>query len=51
MLDVKEIETLFQRYWKESFPMAPARKQTTMTHVAFAQYVLQAVEFDRAKQP
>lgn len=38
------IEKLFNRYWAESFPTAPANKQSAASHIAFAQYVLIQVE-------
>jgi hypothetical protein len=45
------VEELFQKYWKESFPMAPANKQSAASHVAFAQYVLtqRFIERERMK--
>jgi hypothetical protein len=44
MLDLINLEELFQRYWKESFPFAPANKQSAASHVAFAQYAVMQVE-------
>jgi hypothetical protein len=44
MLDSINIETLFQEYWTDSFPMAPANKQSAASHIAFAQYVLLKTE-------
>lgn len=44
MSEFLDIEKLFQEYWKESFPMAPANKQSAASHVAFAKYVLLQVE-------
>ena len=38
------LEELFQGYWKESFPFAPANKQAAASHVAFAQYAIMQVE-------
>jgi hypothetical protein len=38
------LSDLFQDYWKESFPNAPANKQSAASHVAFASYVLAQVE-------
>ena len=45
------LEELFQKYWKDSFPMAPANKQSAASHVAFAEYVLtqRFIENERAK--
>lgn len=48
MLDSISIETLFQEYWTDSFPMAPANKQSAASHIAFAQYVLLKTEAIRA---
>lgn len=45
-----DIEKLFQAYWKDSFPMAPANKQSAASHVAFAKYVLLQVEALRAQE-
>lgn len=50
MPEVLDIEQLFYAYWKESFPMAPANKQSAASHVAFAKYVLLQVEILRAKE-
>lgn len=49
MPDSINIEKLFQSYWTESFPMAPANKQSAASHVAFAKYVLLQVEALRAR--
>lgn len=49
MPDSINIEKLFQSYWIESFPMAPANKQSAASHVAFAKYVLLQVEALRAQ--
>jgi hypothetical protein len=51
MPDNMTLEELFQKYWKESFPMAPANKQAAASHVAFAQYALtqRFIERERAK--
>jgi hypothetical protein len=40
----QELQELFQRWWKESFPMAPANKQAAASHVAFAAFALQTAE-------
>lgn len=40
MSDRISLEELFRQYWKDSFPMAPANKQSAASHVAFAQYAL-----------
>lgn len=50
MSNVLDIEKLFQQYWVESFPMAPANKQSAASHVAFAKYVLLQVEILREQQ-
>lgn len=50
MPDSINIETLFQEYWADSFPMAPANKQSAASHVAFAQYVLLKTEAIRAAE-
>jgi hypothetical protein len=50
MFNVLDIEKLFQQYWAESFPMAPANKQSAASHVAFAKYVLLQVEILREQQ-
>jgi hypothetical protein len=50
MPEVLDIEKLFQSYWKDSFPMAPANKQAAASHVAFAKYVLLQVEALRASE-
>ena len=44
MLESINLEELFQSYWKESFPFAPANKQSAASHVAFAQYAIMQVE-------
>ena len=44
------LEELFQSYWKESFPFAPANKQAAASHVAFAQYAIMQVEALREKE-
>jgi hypothetical protein len=44
MLDSVSLEKLFEQYWKESFPFAPANKQSAASHVAFAQYVIALVK-------
>jgi hypothetical protein len=44
------LEELFQSYWKESFPFAPANKQAAASHVAFAQYAIMQVEAMRAEE-
>jgi hypothetical protein len=49
MREFLDIEKLFQSYWKDSFPMAPANKQSAASHVAFAKYVLLQVEALRAQ--
>lgn len=51
MSDNIPLEELFQKYWKDSFPMAPANKQSAASHVAFAQYVLtqRFIEREKAK--
>jgi hypothetical protein len=38
------LEELFQQYWKDSFPFAPANKQSAASHVAFAQYAIMQIE-------
>lgn len=50
MSNVLDIEKLFQAYWVDSFPMAPANKQSAASHVAFAKYVLLQVEALRMKE-
>jgi hypothetical protein len=45
-----DIEKLFQQYWVESFPMAPANKQSAASHIAFAIYVLLQAEILRQNQ-
>lgn len=50
MSNILDIEKLFQRYWVESFPMAPANKQSAASHIAFAKYVLLQVEILREQQ-
>ena len=49
MSDNISLEELFQKYWKDSFPMAPANKQSAASHVAFAQYVLTQRFVEREK--
>jgi len=44
------LEELFQSYWKESSPFAPANKQAAASHVAFAQYAIMQVEALRKKE-
>jgi hypothetical protein len=44
MPDSINLEELFQQYWKDSFPFAPANKQSAASHVAFAQYAIMQVE-------
>lgn len=55
MSEFLNIEKLFQEYWKESFPMAPANKQSAASHVAFAQFVIKEfkkkVREEWAKKP
>jgi hypothetical protein len=50
MSKILDIEKLFQQYWIESFPMAPANKQSAASHVAFAKYVLLQVEALRVSE-
>lgn len=50
MSNALDIEKLFQQYWVDSFPMAPANKQSAASHVAFAKYVLMQVEALRASE-
>jgi HEPN domain-containing protein len=38
------IEKMFEDYWKASFPTAPANKQSAMSHVAFAEYVIEQLK-------
>lgn len=40
----QQLEQLFQNWWKDSFPFAPANKQAAASHVAFASYALEAVK-------
>lgn len=35
-----QIKIAFDEWWKESFPMTPANKQTATMYVAFASHVL-----------
>lgn len=44
MPDSVDLKQLFAEYWSGSFPNAPANKQSSESHVAFAQYVLLKVE-------
>lgn len=39
-----DVEALFQEYWSDSFPMAPANKQSAASHIAFARYVLLVIK-------
>jgi len=50
MIESIDLEELFQSYWKESFPFAPANKQAAASHVAFAQYAIMQVEALREKE-
>lgn len=50
MSDSINLEELFQDYWKESFPFAPANKQAAASHVAFAQYAIMQVEALRQEE-
>jgi len=50
MLDSLNLDELFQNYWKESFPFAPANKQAAASHVAFAQYAIMQVEALRERE-
>lgn len=40
----QQLQELFQAWWKDSFPFAPANKQAAASHVAFAAYALEAVK-------
>lgn len=55
MLDQVALEELFGKYWKDSFPMAPANKQSAASHVAFAQFTIEEfkkkVQEEWAKKP
>lgn len=55
MSNALDIEKLFQQYWVDSFPMAPANKQSAASHVAFAQFVIkkfkEKVREEWAKKP
>lgn len=35
-----QLQILFEDWWKESFPMTPANKQTAAMYVAFGSHVL-----------
>ena len=50
MIESIDLDELFQSYWKESFPFAPANKQAAASHVAFAQYAIMQVEALREKE-
>ena len=39
-----QIEMAFEDWWRNSFPMAPANKQSAASHVAFASHVLALVQ-------
>jgi hypothetical protein len=49
MSDSINIEELFKQYWSDSFPTAPANKQSAASHIAFAQYVLLQLEAMRTE--
>ena len=42
MLDSQSLEDVFRAWFAESYPNAQPSKHTVMSHVAFAQYILQA---------
>ena len=44
MPDQVTLEEMFKQYWQDSFPMAPANKQSAASHVAFAQHVLSQIK-------
>lgn len=47
-----QIKIAFDEWWKESFPMTPANKQTAAMYVAFASHVLSMYElFQEYKAP
>lgn len=49
MIEVK-IESLFREWWSQSFPNAPIGKHALSTHVAFAQYMLEQINYEQQRQ-